>query len=189
MLSLRNIAKKSGVTLARTVASEKQHGPSASGECTCPCCSGTYLSDLEPAPVLSAAPTIKAKAWHKGFKDVNLADYKGKYVVLFFYPMDFTFVCPTEIIEFSKKAPQFRENSMCTHIMLKLDCEVIGCSTDSVYSHMEYDQKPRDDGGLGGLDIPLIGDISKDVADSFGVLVRDGENKGVAFRYPIQPKQ
>ncbi len=66
---------------------------------------------------------------------------------------------------------------------MALDCEVIGCSTDTIFSHMEFDQKPREDGGLGGLDIPLIGDISKDVADSFGVLVREGDNKGVAFRY------
>ncbi len=80
---------------------------------TCPCCGGSsYLSDFEPAGILSPAPVIKAKAWYKtGFKDINLADYKGKYVVLFFYPMDFTFVCPTEIIEFSKKAVKFRENS------------------------------------------------------------------------------
>lgn len=59
---------------------------------------------------------------------------------------------------------------------------MIGCSVDSVYSHMEYDQKPRNEGGLGGLIIPLIGDISKDVSKSFGVVVPEGENKGVAFR-------
>eukprot|EP00831_Metopus_contortus_P048908 TRINITY_DN400_c0_g1_i3.p1 TRINITY_DN400_c0_g1~~TRINITY_DN400_c0_g1_i3.p1 ORF type:complete len:226 (+),score=20.90 TRINITY_DN400_c0_g1_i3:122-799(+) len=63
-----------------------------------------------------------------------------------------------------------------------LDCEVLGCSVDSVFSHMEYNLKPKDEGGLGGLEIPLIGDLSKDIAESYGVLVKEGENKGAAFR-------
>ena len=63
-----------------------------------------------------------------------------------------------------------------------IDCEVIVCSVDSVYSHLEYDQKPKNEGGLGGLIIPLIGDVSKDVSHSFGVVVPEGDNKGVTFR-------
>ena len=66
--------------------------------------------------------------------------------------------------------------------LLILDCEVIGCSSDSVYAHMEYDQKPRDEGGLGGLEIPLLGDISQDIGTAFGVIARHGPNKGSAFR-------
>ena len=66
---------------------------------------------------------------------------------------------------------------------LLLDCEVVGCSVDSVFCHMEYTLKPRAEGGLGSLDIPLIGDLTKDIAESFGVLVKEGDNKGVAFRY------
>ena len=71
--------------------------------------------------------------------------------MFFFYPLDFTFVCPTEIIDFSNKAKDFR----------KINCEVVGCSVDSHYSHMAWDQTPREKGGLGGLDIPLLGDLTK----------------------------
>lgn len=86
------------------------------------------------------APHFKAPAWHNGdFVDISISDYKGKYVVLFFYPLDFTFVCPTEIIAFSNKAKEFRE----------VGCEVLACSVDSKFSHMEYALKPRKEGGLG----------------------------------------
>lgn len=67
---------------------------------------------FEFAAVSTPAPNFKAKAWCKGeFKDISMADYKGKYVVLFFYPADFTFVCPTEIIDFSKRSPEFNKIS------------------------------------------------------------------------------
>jgi len=81
-----------------------------------------------PFPVISKpAPEFKGQAVIDGhFKDIQLSDYKGKYVVLFFYPLDFTFVCPTEIVAFNEKLEEFRQ----------LDTVVIGCSTDSVYSHM-----------------------------------------------------
>ena len=79
-------------------------------QCMCQCYHGGCGGDLLGlADVLTPAPAFKAKAWHDGFKDIALENYKGKYLVLFFYPMDFTFVCPTEIIEFSKKAANFRE--------------------------------------------------------------------------------
>jgi alkyl hydroperoxide reductase subunit AhpC len=96
----------------------------------------------------------------------------GKYVVLFFYPLDFTFVCPTEIVQFSDKAKEFREAG----------CEVIGCSIDSQFTHMEYTKKDRKKGGLGKLDIPLIADVSKDIARRYGCLIDEGEDNGVAFR-------
>ena len=88
----------------------------ATSACTCSCCTGDAYCEIDPAGIRTPAPDFKAKAWHNGFKDVNLADYKGKYVVLFFYPLDFTFVCPTEIIEFSKKSPQFRETGKSGHL-------------------------------------------------------------------------
>jgi len=74
-------------------------------------------------------------AWSNNkFEKLSLANFKGKYVVLFFYPLDFTFVCPTEIVAFSEMAAEFK----------KINCEVIGCSVDSHFSHAEYTKKPRD---------------------------------------------
>ncbi len=107
------------------------------------------------------APAFKAKAVHNGqFVDVSLADYRGKYVVLFFYPLDFTFVCPTEIIAFSERAGEFR----------KLGCEVLACSTDSHFSHLAWINTPRERGGLGKMDIPLVADKSMAIARAYGVL-------------------
>ena len=74
-----------------------------------------------------------------GFKKISLNDYLGKYVVLFFYPLDFTFVCPTEICAFNDAANKFRDTN----------CELVACSVDSHFSHMEYSKKPRSEGGLG----------------------------------------
>ena len=79
--------------------------------CTCPCCI-QKCSSIETAQLRHPAPDFKAKAWQDGFKEINLSEYKGKYLVLFFYPLDFTFVCPTEIIDFSKKSPLFKETSI-----------------------------------------------------------------------------
>ena len=86
--------------------------------------------------------------------------------------MDFTFVCPTEIIAFSNKAAEFK----------KTGCEVLACSVDSKYAHMEYSLKSRKDGGLGEMAIPLISDITKDIAKKYGCLCDDGDDSGVAFR-------
>jgi len=111
-------------------------------------------------------------SWFNGFKKVKLSDYAGKYVVLFFWPLDFTFVCPTEIVQFSDRAKDFRD----------IGCEVLGCSIDSQFTHMEYTKKDRKKGGLGKMDIPLIADVTKDIARRYGVLIEDGEDAGVAFR-------
>jgi len=120
-----------------------------------------------------AAPAFTADAVVDGeFKTVSLADYKGKYVVLFFYPMDFTFVCPTEIIAFSEKAAEFR----------KLGCEVLGCSVDSKFSHLAWTNTPRKKGGLGQLDIPLLSDFNKEIGQAYDVLVDVGEETGATFR-------
>lgn len=112
---------------------------------------------------------------------MKLSDYKGKYVVLFFYPLDFTFVCPTEIVQFSDRAQEFRA----------IGCEVIACSIDSQFSHMEYTKKDRKKGGLGKMEIPLVADVTKQIAKSYGCLIDEGEDAGVAFRatYIIDTKQ
>ncbi|XP_061390967.1 peroxiredoxin 2 [Musca vetustissima] len=116
------------------------------------------------------APQFKGTAVVKGaFKDISLSDYKGKYVVLFFYPLDFTFVCPTEIIAFSDRAAEFRN----------IGCEVIGCSTDSQYTHLAWINTPRKQGGLGEMDIPLLADKSMKIARDYGVL---DEETGIPFR-------
>lgn len=125
-----------------------------------------------PPKIRHPAPDFNVTAWEDGFRPITLKEYKGKYVVLFFWPLDFTFVCPTEIIQFSDKAKAFRE----------IECEVIGCSIDSQFTHMEYCSKPRAEGGLGKMDIPLIADLNKEVTSAYGVLCDKGDEKGVAYR-------
>ena len=123
------------------------------------------------------APDFKAEALvGKGFKELQLSDYKGKWLALFFYPLDFTFVCPTEITAFSDRADEFK----------KLGCELLGCSVDSKFSHLAWANTPRKEGGLGEIKYPLLADITKKVARDYGVLVDDA----VALRglFLINPK-
>ncbi|XP_078137974.1 peroxiredoxin-2 isoform X2 [Centroberyx gerrardi] len=116
------------------------------------------------------APAFKATAVVDGqFKDIQLSDYKGKYVVFFFYPLDFTFVCPTEIVAFSDRAEEFR----------KIDCEVIAASTDSHFSHLAWINTPRKQGGLGPMNIPLVADLTQSISRDYGVLK---EGDGIAYR-------
>ena len=159
-------------------------GPKKASKCTCATCNCTDCDGnccAKVATVRKCAPGFSATAWFNGFKNINLSEYKGKYVVLFFYPLDFTFVCPTEIIQYSDKAKDFREAG----------AEVIGVSIDSQFSHMEYTKKDRKTGGLGKLDIPLVADVTKSIARSYGCLIEDGGDAGVAFRatYIIDDKQ
>ncbi|KXS15864.1 thioredoxin-like protein [Gonapodya prolifera JEL478] len=123
-------------------------------------------SRLSPvAQIQQPAPAWKATAVVDGeFKELSSEDFKGKYLVLFFYPLDFTFVCPTEIIAFSERAEEFRA----------LGCEVVGCSVDSEHSHLAWINTPRNKGGLGGMKIPLLSDITKSIASSYGVLLPAG---------------
>jgi len=117
--------------------------------------------DHPTAAVGGKAPDFEAEAVvGTEFKKVKLADYRGKWVVLFFYPLDFTFVCPTEIIEFSEKAKDFR----------KINTEVIGVSCDSKFTHLAWINTPRKAGGLGKLDIPLLADFKKTIAGDYGAL-------------------
>jgi len=109
----------------------------------------------------SPAPEFKANAYVNGeLKELSLSDYRGKWVYLLFYPLDFTFVCPTEILAFSRRAQEFRD----------LGCEVIGVSIDSHFVHKAWVETPRDKGGLGGIDMPLVADMDKQIAASYGVL-------------------
>ncbi|PSN53079.1 Peroxiredoxin 1 [Blattella germanica] len=124
-----------------------------------------------PVPDLQKpAPDFKNIAVVNGqFKDVALSDYKGQYLVLFFYPLDFTFVCPTEIIAFSDRIEEFK----------KINCAVLAASTDSHFSHLAWVNTPRNKGGLGEMNIPLIADKSCKLARDYGVL---DEKTGVPFR-------
>ena len=102
------------------------------------------------------------------FKTVSLSDYAGKYLVIVFYPFDFTYVCPTELISFSDNVKKFRE----------IDAEVVAVSTDSHFTHLAWTKTARDNGGLGQIDYPLIADISKQMSRDYGVLV-ENENDGM----------
>jgi len=125
------------------------------------------MSPLQPG---QPAPDFKGTAVINGaFKEISLADYKGKYVVLFFYPLDFTFVCPTEIIAFSDRVKEFKA----------IGCEVIGASTDSHFTHLAWINTPRKQGGLGSLEIPLLADKTMNVARAYGIL---NEESGIPFR-------
>ncbi len=115
------------------------------------------------APGFSATAVVNEE-----FKQLSLSDYRGKYVVLFFYPLDFTFVCPTEIIAFSDRIADFHSRG----------AEVIGVSIDSEFSHLAWIQMPRAKGGLGELKYPLVADLTKKISDDYGILL-DG---GVALR-------
>jgi len=131
------------------------------------------------AIVQKPAPAFKASAVIDGlFHDISLADYIGQWVVLFFYPMDFTFVCPTEILAFNDALPQFKE----------INAVVLSCSTDSHFAHLAWATQTRQQGGLGpDLQLPLVADKTMHIARSYGVLI---EEEGVALRglFIIDPK-
>jgi len=130
----------------------------------------------KPAPDFSAEGVRGLE-----FVDVKLSDFRaggkaggknGKHVVLFFYPLDFTFVCPTEIIAFDEKLEEFT----------KRDIEVIGVSVDSKFSHLAWQKTARAQGGLGAVRYTLVADITKSIASDYGVLIDEGGDKGVALR-------
>lgn len=130
-----------------------------------------------PARVGKPAPDFSVNAYVKGAKDakkVSLSDYRGKWVVLFFYPRDFTFVCPTEIEGFAKYAKEFR----------KEDAEVIGASTDSFWSHRAWYEG---DGRLKAVEFPVLADTGHQLSRDYDVLI---EESGTALRgtFIIDPK-
>ncbi|HOM17574.1 MAG TPA: peroxiredoxin [Thermoguttaceae bacterium] len=116
--------------------------------------------------VNSPAPDFKAQAVMPDgeFQEISLSQYRGKYVVLFFYPLDFTFVCPTEIIAFSDAIEEFE----------KLNVQILGCSVDSHYTHLAWRNTPRSEGGLGKIHYPLVSDLDKKISTAYGVLLPSG---------------
>jgi peroxiredoxin (alkyl hydroperoxide reductase subunit C) len=120
----------------------------------------------QPAPDFDMAST---KNIEKLNENVKLSDYRGKWVVLLFYPLDFTFVCPTELTAFSDRYEDFQG----------IGADIIGVSTDSAFSHRAWINTPRDKGGVAGLKYPLAADSTKTVARDYGVLI---EARGIALR-------
>lgn len=120
--------------------------------------------------VTRKAPVFKATAVmpDNTFGEISLEDYKGKHVVLFFYPLDFTFVCPSEIIAFDRKLEDFKAR----------DTQVIAVSIDSEYSHFAWKSTPVNKGGIGNVQFPIISDITKKISNDYGVLF----NESVALR-------
>mgnify|MGYP003573629101 CR=1 FL=1 len=112
--------------------------------------------------VTKQAPDFKATAvmGDNSFVEVNLSDYRGKHVVLFFYPLDFTFVCPSEIIAFNKKLDEFKSRNT----------EVIGISVDSHFSHFAWKETAVENGGIGQIQFPLVADLKKEISRDYGVL-------------------
>jgi alkyl hydroperoxide reductase subunit AhpC len=116
--------------------------------------------------VQQPAPHFKAQAVmpNKEFKEISLSQYQGQYVLLFFWPLDFTFVCPTEIIAFSDRNGEFA----------KLNVQILGVSVDSHYTHLAWRNVPRPEGGLGEIDYPLIADLNKEISRAYGILLPTG---------------
>lgn len=113
----------------------------------------------KPAPDFTAEAVLKDGSFAK----ITLSQFKGKYVLLFFYPLDFTFVCPTEIIAFSERVKEFND----------LGVEVIGVSVDSHFSHLAWRNVPRDQGGIGPIQYSLVADLDKQIARNYDVLFND----------------
>ena len=116
--------------------------------------------------VTKQAPMFEAEAVmpNNSFETVSLSSYRGKYVLLFFYPLDFTFVCPSEILAFNKQVEDFKAKN----------CELLGVSVDSIYTHLAWKNTPVNQGGIGTVQFPLIADISKSISADYGVLLEGG---------------
>jgi peroxiredoxin (alkyl hydroperoxide reductase subunit C) len=116
--------------------------------------------------VTKQAPMFEAEAVmpNNSFETVSLSSYRGKYVLLFFYPLDFTFVCPSEILAFNKQVEDFKAKN----------CELLGVSVDSIYTHLAWKNTPVNLGGIGTIQFPLISDISKSISADYGVLLEGG---------------
>jgi alkyl hydroperoxide reductase subunit AhpC len=114
----------------------------------------------QPAPDFTAQAVMP----NKEFKQIRLSDYKGNYVLLFFWPLDFTFVCPTEIIAFSDRHEEFS----------RLGVQILGASVDSHYTHLAWRNTPRTEGGLGEIAYPMVADLNKEIAKAYDVLLPGG---------------
>lgn len=118
-----------------------------------------------------SAPDFKAKAVVNGkiINDFSLLHFRGNYVVFFFYPLDFTFVCPTELHAFQERLEEFE----------KRQAQVIGCSVDSCYAHLAWLNTPRSKGGIQGIDYPLVSDLNQTISKDYDVLI---PHEGIAYR-------
>ncbi len=125
---------------------------------------GGCLRVGEPAPDFAATAVVD-----QNFKIIKLSDYRGRYVVLFFYPLNFTFVCPTEIAAFSDRHDEFRA----------LNTELLAISVDSEFAHLAWIQTDRKEGGVGDVNYPLVSDLKKEISTAYNVLDPDA---GVALR-------
>jgi len=116
--------------------------------------------------VQQSAPGFSAQAVMPdgSFKEVSLEDYRGQYVMLFFYPLDFTFVCPTEIIAFSDAVAEFQKRNV----------QLLSCSIDSHFTHLAWRNTSRIEGGLGDIQYPMLADLNKKIAEDYGVLLAGG---------------
>ncbi|KAK2716082.1 peroxiredoxin-4-like [Artemia franciscana] len=112
----------------------------------------------KPAPHWEGTAVVNGE-----FKELKLSDFLGKYLVFFFYPLDFTFVCPTEILAFNDRLAEFEANNVA----------VVACSVDSHFTHLAWMNTNRKEGGLGPLNIPLLSDITHKIAKDYGVFLED----------------
>lgn len=119
----------------------------------------------QPAPDFTATAVMPDNTFKEDFK---LSDFRGKYVLLFFYPLNFTFVCPSEILAFNKAVQQFEENN----------CQLIGISIDSHFSHLAWKNTPINEGGIGNIQYPLVADLDKKISQDYQVLL----DAGIALR-------
>lgn len=126
----------------------------------------------QPAPDFTADAVMPDNS----FGQITLSSFQGKYVVLFFYPLDFTFVCPSEILAFNKKLGEFKSRN----------CEVIGVSVDSKFTHLAWKNTPLEDGGIGDIQYPLVADLNKNIARSYGILF--GESVALRGLFLIDTK-
>nr|YP_009395809.1 2-Cys peroxiredoxin [Herposiphonia versicolor]ARW64789.1 2-Cys peroxiredoxin [Herposiphonia versicolor] len=130
-----------------------------------------FLQVGDKAPAFSAIAVYEQE-----FKQIKLSDYLGKYLILLFYPLDFTFVCPTEIIAFSDMYDEIHS----------LNADILGISVDSEYCHLAWTQLDRESGGVGDLRYPLVSDLSKEISLSFNIL--NDEGKSLRGLFIIDPE-
>lgn len=120
----------------------------------------------KPAPDFCAAAVMADGSFNAEFK---LSDFKGKYVILFFWPLDFTFVCPSEIIAHNHRVEQLRERGV----------EVVGISIDSQFTHLAWRNTAIEDGGIGPVEFPMVADVKHEICQAYGI---EHPEAGVAMR-------
>lgn len=123
-------------------------------------CDSLNVLVTKQAPDFTATALMPDNTFNEKF---TLSSFLGKYVVIFFYPLDFTFVCPSEIIAFDKKLPEFKRRN----------CEMMGVSVDSHFTHLAWKNTPVNKGGIGNVQFPLVSDLNKEISRKYGILFND----------------